>query len=154
MIIFPAIDIKDGKVVRLRQGQFDKVTEYSDDPLSVAKKWVDEGASWLHIVDLDGAQTGEIKNFDLIARVAKNVKASLQVGGGIRTEADINRFLKAGVRRVILGTKVFKTDFVSLGRTDRGQHGLRRRFRRAKRMDIDDAIESLGFRQRIRNVGP
>ena len=62
MIIFPAIDLKDEKVVRLRQGQFDQVTVYSNDPLAVARKWIQEGASWLHIVDLDGAQTGVMKN--------------------------------------------------------------------------------------------
>lgn len=106
MIIFPAIDIKDGKVVRLTQGKFDKVTVYSDDPLSFAKQWASLGAEWLHIVDLDGAQTGEMKNLSLITQIAKAVEIPIEVGGGIRTEDDIANLIKAGVKRVILATRV------------------------------------------------
>ncbi len=105
MIIFPAIDIKDGKVVRLRQGEFSDVTEYSLDPLDVAYEWQRCGAQWLHIVDLDGAQNGEIKNFDTIARIAKDIALPIQMGGGVRGEAEIEKLLGAGVRRVILGTR-------------------------------------------------
>ena len=76
MILFPAIDIKDGKVVRLRQGEFSRVTEYSTDPLMVAKRWVSEGAQWLHVIDLDGAQTGVIKNSEVIK--ARSQTPSLQ----------------------------------------------------------------------------
>ncbi len=108
MIIFPAIDIKEGKVVRLRQGEFSKVTEYSSDPVSIAQQWVDQGAEWLHVVDLDGAQTGEIKNFSVIAKIAKSVKASIQVGGGIRHGEEIERFFDSGIQRVILGTKIIE----------------------------------------------
>ena len=85
MIIFPAIDINGGKVVRLRQGKFSDVTEYSLDPLSVAQKWVDAGAQWIHIVDLDGALHGEMKNSDIIEKITKSVSVPIQVGGGIRT---------------------------------------------------------------------
>ncbi len=108
MIIIPAIDIKDGKVVRLSQGKFQEVTIYSADPIGVAKKWEATGASWLHVVDLDGAEKGEIKNFDIIAEIAKSVKIPVQMGGGIRSIADIEKLLSAGVGRVILGTKVIE----------------------------------------------
>ena len=108
MIIFPAIDIKDGKVVRLRQGEFSKVTEYSSDPVAIAQKWVDQGAQWLHVVDLDGAQTGEIKNFDVVAKIARVAKAAVQVGGGIRRKEEIARFFDSGIQRVILGTKIIE----------------------------------------------
>ena len=108
MIIFPAIDIKEGKVVRLRQGEFSKVTEYSSDPVAIAQKWVDQGAQWLHVVDLDGAQTGEIKNFGVIVKIAKSVKVAVQVGGGIRRWEEIEKFFDNGIQRVILGTKVIE----------------------------------------------
>lgn len=107
MIIFPAIDIKDGKVVRLTQGKFDQVKEYAQDPLTVAKQWVDQGAQWLHVVDLDGAQQGVIRNFDIVKKIAKTVNVPVQVGGGIRQKEDIKLFLEAGIKRVILGTKAF-----------------------------------------------
>lgn len=105
MIIFPAIDINGGKVVRLRQGEFSDVTEYSLDPLSVAQKWVDAGAKWIHIVDLDGALHGEMKNFDIIAKITKSVSVPIQVGGGIRTTLEIEKLLQSGVKRVVLGTR-------------------------------------------------
>jgi len=106
MILFPAIDIKDGKVVRLSQGKFNKVKVYSNDPVVIAQKWIDMGAQWLHIVDLDGAQLGQLKNIQIIAKIAKSVKAQIQVGGGVRHEEDIARLIDAGVSRVILGTMV------------------------------------------------
>ena len=106
MILFPAIDIKDGKVVRLIQGKFDEVTEYSHDPVSMAKQWQQLGAEWLHIVDLDGAKTGQIQNLDVIRDVAKSVDIPIQMGGGIRTKEDIANLIEGGVSRVILGTKV------------------------------------------------
>lgn len=108
MILFPAIDIKDGKVVRLIQGQFDKVTEYSHDPVSIANKWIADGAEWLHVVDLDGAKTGTIHNFDAIAQIAADVSVPVQMGGGVRSEDDIKRLLNAGVKRIILGTRAIE----------------------------------------------
>jgi len=106
MIIFPAIDIKDGKVVRLFQGKFDEVTEYSGDPLVVAQNWQQKGAQWLHVVDLDGAKTGEMHNRDTIIAIAKKVSVPVQVGGGIRSGEDIQRLIEGGAARVILGTRV------------------------------------------------
>ncbi len=106
MIIFPAIDIQGGKVVRLIQGKFDAVTEYSHDPVSIAQQWQEMGAEWLHLVDLDGAKTGKIQNLDVIKRVASSVDIPVQMGGGIRTKEDIAQLIEGGVSRVILGTKV------------------------------------------------
>ena len=106
MIIFPAIDIKGGKVVRLFQGKFDEVTEYSGDPLVVAQKWQQQGAQWLHVVDLDGARTGTMQNRDAIIEIAKKVPIPIQAGGGIRSREDIQRLIDGGVARVILGTRV------------------------------------------------
>ena len=108
MMLIPAVDIKDGKVVRLLRGRFDEVTVYSDDPLATAKKWEEAGAPMLHVVDLDGALTGISKNFEIIAHIAKSVKIPVQVGGGIRTQLDISKLLGGGVARVILGTKAIE----------------------------------------------
>lgn len=106
MIIFPAIDIKDGKVVRLLQGKFDEVTQYSTDPVTMAKQWEDQGAEWLHVVDLDGAKTGEIKNLEIILDIAKTLKIPVEMGGGVRRKEDIKNLLEGGVSRAILGTKI------------------------------------------------
>jgi phosphoribosylformimino-5-aminoimidazole carboxamide ribotide isomerase len=108
MIIFPAIDIQGGQVVRLRQGRFDDVTTYASDPLQIARQWVSQGAQWLHVIDLDGAKSGRPQNTTTIAAIAKGVDVPLQVGGGIRTAQDIEQLLALGVRRVILGTKVIE----------------------------------------------
>lgn len=108
MIIFPAIDIKNGQVVRLIQGKFDQVTEYSNDPVSVAKEWEKRGAQWLHIVDLDGAKTGIIKNKSAILNIAKNIKIPVQMGGGVRQSTDIEYLINHGIARVVLGTKVIE----------------------------------------------
>ncbi len=108
MIIFPAIDIKEGNVVRLVQGKFDEVTEYSGSPVGMAKLWKDKGAEWLHVVDLDGAKTGEMQNTEKIIEIAQEVDIPVQVGGGIRTEEDIQKLLDGGVARVILGTKIIE----------------------------------------------
>ncbi len=108
MIIFPAIDIKDGKVVRLRRGKFDEVTVYSENPIEVAQKWEAAGAQWLHVVDLDGAQTGVMKNFEIVRSMAQTLRIPIQMGGGIREKANIDRLFSAGVQRVVLGTKAIE----------------------------------------------
>ena len=113
MIVFPAIDIRDGKVVRLVQGKFNRETIYSENPVDMSKKWADEGAEWLHVVDLDGAQVGKPQNTKVITEIAKNINIPIQVGGGIRNEDDIEKLLDAGVARVILGTQVVEDpDFI------------------------------------------
>jgi phosphoribosylformimino-5-aminoimidazole carboxamide ribotide isomerase len=113
MILIPAIDIKNGKVVRLFQGKFTDVTEYADDPVSMAIKWESLGAQWLHLVDLDGAKTGAMLNKDVIARIVEAVKIPVEVGGGIRNESTVDSLITAKVSRVILGTKaVVHHDFL------------------------------------------
>lgn len=108
MILFPAIDIKNGQCVRLRQGSFQDVLVYSDVPLKIAKQWEAAGASFIHIVDLDGALVGHSVNDDVIREIVTEVKIPVQVGGGIRTIKDIENKLDLGVERVIIGTKAVK----------------------------------------------
>ena len=108
MILFPAIDIKEGKVVRLVQGRFDQVTEYSYNPMEAAKHWKAQGAQWLHIVDLDGAKTGQMANIEIIKEIAQKIDIPVQVGGGIRSEKIVGELISAGIKRVVLGTKAFE----------------------------------------------
>lgn len=105
MKIFPAIDIKNGQCVRLRQGNFEDSYVYSDSPLKVAKEWEFCGASYIHVVDLDGALAGHPVNEAAIKEIVDNVKIPIQLGGGIRTIKDIEQKLSLGVKRVIIGTK-------------------------------------------------
>jgi len=102
--IIPAIDIREGRCVRLYQGNFDQETVFADDPLEVALEWQSLGAPRLHIVDLDGAISGEVYNLEIIAEIASAVLVPTQLGGGIRKLETIEQMLKAGIERVILGT--------------------------------------------------
>jgi phosphoribosylformimino-5-aminoimidazole carboxamide ribotide isomerase len=104
MLVIPAIDLKDGQCVRLLQGKRDAVTAYSNDPVATAKMWESYGAKLLHVVDLDGAFTGNQKNLDAIIKIKKSVKIALQVGGGIRKIGDIMKLFSAGIERIIIGT--------------------------------------------------
>ena len=106
MILYPAIDVFGGKVVRLRQGEYDDSTVYGVDPVAMALSFVDQGATWVHMVDLDAARSGEPVNRSVIASVARAIagRASLQVGGGVRTEADAEALAAAGVTRVVMGS--------------------------------------------------
>ncbi|MBI4512792.1 MAG: 1-(5-phosphoribosyl)-5-[(5-phosphoribosylamino)methylideneamino] imidazole-4-carboxamide isomerase [Gemmatimonadetes bacterium] len=104
MLILPAIDLLDGRCVRLRQGRFDDVTLYSDDPVAVARGFVEQGAEALHVVDLEGARLGKAKNLEWIYRIRKGVPVFLQVGGGIRTFALATRLLHGGIDRVVCAT--------------------------------------------------
>ena len=108
MILFPAIDIKNGQVVRLAQGKFDQVTVYGQNPTAMAKYWQSEGAKWLHVVDLDGAQTGVMANFNDIRDIIHSVDIPVQVGGGIRTAETVEKLIDAGAERVVLGTKAIE----------------------------------------------
>ena len=106
MQIIPAIDFKDGKVVNLKQGRLDELTAYSEDPVGMADKWVEQGAERLHLVDLDGAFNGFPVNHDAIATIAKNHPSlTIQLGGGIRSAEVIENYLNAGVDQLIIGTK-------------------------------------------------
>lgn len=104
MILFPAVDIKDGKCVRLAQGREDEVTVFSDDPVAPARHWQEQGAEFLHVVDLDGAFSGQPRNKDLVAAICSELTIPVQLGGGIR-DLDIARaYIEAGVNRLIIGT--------------------------------------------------
>ena len=102
--IYPAIDIRGGKCVRLLQGDYNQETVYGDSPVEMAKRWEKEGASWVHLVDLDGAKAGQPVNDAVILEMAKSLSIPVQVGGGIRNMDHVNRYLEGGVSRVILGT--------------------------------------------------
>lgn len=108
MEIFPAIDLKEGKAVRLSKGEMSSAKIYSDEPQNLAKEFEDAGAKWLHVVDLDGAFAGEAVNFKTIEKIVKSTNLRVQVGGGIRDEARIKAYLELGVNRVILGSVALK----------------------------------------------
>jgi phosphoribosylformimino-5-aminoimidazole carboxamide ribotide isomerase len=104
MIIIPAIDLKEGKCVRLLQGRKEDVTVYSDDPVATARRWADTGAELIHIVDLDGAFSGEQKNLEAVKAIRESVDVKLELGGGIRDMKRIDLLVEIGIDRVILGT--------------------------------------------------
>ena len=105
MIVIPAIDLKDGKCVRLTQGRMDEETVYSDDPVEVAKRWDGAGAKLIHLVDLDAAVEGTPINIDIIKAISETVTAPVQIGGGIRNEEIANEYLAlGGIKRIIIGT--------------------------------------------------
>lgn len=108
MQIFPAIDLRGGQVVRLYQGDYDQETVYGSDPCAYAREFIDAGAQYLHVVDLDGARDGTTANFDSIAAIAKQGGLYIEAGGGIRTEDRIRQYLDLGVGRCILGTIAVK----------------------------------------------
>lgn len=115
MQIFPAIDILGGKAVRLRQGRYDQVTLYNDDPVEQARIWAAGGAEWLHVVDLDGARDGVPHNIDVIRKIVSAAHVPVQAGGGIRSMETLNRLYDAGVTRTVLGTSlVTDPEFVAV----------------------------------------
>ena len=105
MIIIPAVDIMEGKVVRLFRGEKDKKTVYSDNPLEFAKTWQDQGAEWIHVVDLDGAINNEYSNLFLLEEIIENLDINVEVSGGIRTKDILDQAINMGAKRVVLGTK-------------------------------------------------
>ena len=109
MILYPAIDLKDGACVRLRRGEMDQATVYSDDPGAQARAWQAVGCAWLHVVDLNGAFAGRSVNAAAVAAILAVATVPVQLGGGIRDMAGVERWLEAGVRRVILGSAAVKT---------------------------------------------
>ncbi len=105
MIILPAVDIKGGRCVRLRQGKAEDVTVYGDDPVEMARRWADEGGKYLHVVDLDGAFEGHPVNMAAISAIASAIDIPVEVGGGLRTDEDVRALLNAGISRAIIGTR-------------------------------------------------
>ncbi len=104
MIVFPAIDIQNGKAVRLRRGDFDQATIFSEDPVALAQQWQEQGAEALHVVDLDAARTGELVNFEMVERIVRSVTLPVQYGGGIRSPKSLALVAGIGVRWVVMGT--------------------------------------------------
>src|SRR4051812_41848 len=103
--LIPAIDLRNGQVVRLRRGDYNQQTTYEVDPVDIAKKFEDAGCTWLHVVDLDGAKDGRPHNLGIVEKIAKATKLFIEVGGGIRTEESMEYVLAIGAQRLILGTK-------------------------------------------------
>jgi phosphoribosylformimino-5-aminoimidazole carboxamide ribotide isomerase len=113
MILYPAIDILDGRAVRLVEGRFEDATTYHDDPLEAAKSWVDAGARFLHVVDLDGARSGEPRSLEHLRRIVAETGVPVQYGGGLRTVDAVRDALGAGAERAIVGTAAFRdVDFL------------------------------------------
>jgi phosphoribosylformimino-5-aminoimidazole carboxamide ribotide isomerase len=108
MILLPAVDILDGKAVRLAQGAFDEQTVYDDDPVAAALRWVSEGARALHVVDLDGARDGAPVNLESVERIAKQAGVPVQAGGGLRTIDAVEEVVQTGVQRVVIGTAAYR----------------------------------------------
>lgn len=108
MILYPAIDIRGGQAVRLLQGDYERETTYDADPVDAARRWADEGAEFLHVVDLDGAKAGEPKNLEAIRRIAAAVPCPIQVGGGLREPGAVAAVLEAGAERVVIGTAALR----------------------------------------------
>lgn len=108
MILYPAIDIRGGKAVRLLQGDYARETTYDADPVDAAKRWADEGAEFLHVVDLDGAKAGEPRNLESVRRIAAAVECPIQVGGGLRDAASVAAVRDAGAERVVIGTAALR----------------------------------------------
>jgi phosphoribosylformimino-5-aminoimidazole carboxamide ribotide isomerase len=107
MILLPAVDIRDGKAVRLRQGRFDDETVYAEDPLEAARSFVEAGARFLHVVDLDGAKEGEPANIDHLERITQELEVPVEYGGGLRSLGSVRQALAAGAERVVLGTAAY-----------------------------------------------
>jgi phosphoribosylformimino-5-aminoimidazole carboxamide ribotide isomerase len=113
VILYPAIDILDGKAVRLVQGRFEDATTYHDDPLEAARSWVEAGARFLHVVDLDGARAGQPRSLEHLRRIVKAAGVPVQYGGGLRTLAAVREALRAGAERAVVGTAAFRdVDFL------------------------------------------
>ena len=108
MILYPAIDIRGGKAVRLLQGDYERETTYDADPVDAARRWAEEGAEFLHVVDLDGAKAGAPQNLDHVRRIAAAVDCPIQVGGGLRDPESVAAVLEAGAQRVVIGTAALR----------------------------------------------
>jgi len=108
VILYPAIDIRGGQAVRLLQGDYERETTYDADPVDAATRWAEEGAEFLHVVDLDGAKAGEPKNLEVVRRIAAAVECPIQVGGGLRDPGSVAAVLEAGAERVVIGTAALR----------------------------------------------
>ncbi|MBI3998619.1 MAG: 1-(5-phosphoribosyl)-5-[(5-phosphoribosylamino)methylideneamino]imidazole-4-carboxamide isomerase [Armatimonadetes bacterium] len=114
MTVYPAIDLRAGRAVRLRQGDPARETVFADDPVAVARGWAQQGAAWLHVVDLDGALGGAPRHLDVVAGICREVAVPVQVGGGLRTLDDLEAVFEAGAARAVLGTAALAGDLLSV----------------------------------------
>jgi phosphoribosylformimino-5-aminoimidazole carboxamide ribotide isomerase len=158
MILLPAIDILDGKAVRLTQGEYDAKTVYDADPLEAARRWVDGGGKALHVVDLDGAKTGTPANLSQVERIASTLDVPVQLGGGLRTLEAVRDAVEAGAARVVLGTAAYADvdfldevlsahgDRVVVSVDARGGKLAARGWTEQTELDVEPAIERLGSR--------
>lgn len=147
MELIPAIDLLDGRVVRLTQGRYDDVTVYADDPVAEAARFVREGAARLHVVDLEGARSGTPAHRSVIERIVRETSISVQVGGGIRDRVTADAWLAAGVDRVVLGTAVIASpDWVRALAEDHGRHVVIALDARNGEVAIDGWTKSSGVR--------
>lgn len=110
MLILPAIDLYEKKAVRLYKGDYDNMTVYSDNPLEVAHKFQESGATFIHLVDLEGAKLGTTPNLDIVKKIVENTNLDVEIGGGVRDDATVKKYINIGVRRVILGTAAVTDD--------------------------------------------
>jgi phosphoribosylformimino-5-aminoimidazole carboxamide ribotide isomerase len=158
VILYPAIDIMAGHAVRLVQGRFEDATQYADDPLEAALAWVQAGARFLHVVDLDGARAGEPVSLDHVRRIVQNAGVPVQYGGGLRTLEAVRDAVRAGAERVIVGTQAFRdVDFLDdcleafgprivVSVDVRGGHVATAGWTQTTAMPAEDAIRRLGAR--------
>lgn len=157
--MIPAIDLKEGQCVRLRQGRAEDVTFYSADPVSVARRWVDEGATLIHIVDLDGAFSGNQRNLESIKAIRRAVDVSLQIGGGIRDIERIDLLISLGIDRVILGTSAITNPQIVKEASDRypgrvliGIDAKERKIAIKGWQEVTD-IDALDFARKVEDMG-
>ena len=121
MILYPAIDIRGGQAVRLLQGDYERETAYDADPADAARRWAEDGAAFLHVVDLDGAKAGRPQNLEAVRRIADAVDCPIQVGGGLRDPASLEAVLAAGAARVVIGTAALRDpEFLARALRDHG----------------------------------
>lgn len=144
MEIYPAVDLYQGKVVRLERGDYSRSKIYSEDPVAMARKWREAGARWLHVVDLEGAKSGAIKNWIPLQAILESIDASVQFGGGVRTREDIEKLLRAGVKRVILGSKVLDLAFLKAVTESYGNRIVLSLDLRGDQVQIEGWLKSAG----------
>lgn len=160
MLIYPAIDLLEGACVRLHRGSFCRVTEFSRDPAAVARRFLRAGAPALHLVDLEGAREGAPANEDIIVAIRRLARVPLQVGGGLRSETDVSRYLEAGIDRVILGTGAirrpqwlgrlvsrFGPDRIVAGVDVRSGRAVVEGWRAESEQSLSDVLDELGERR-------
>ena len=144
MYLLPAIDILDGRAVRLAKGDYAQVKVYNDDPVDQARKFESQGATWIHVVDLDGARTGVPENIAIVERIVRETSLSVEVGGGIRTLETLERLADIGAARMVLGTALVNDPELACAAVERRWH--RREGRGSRRLRRDRRLGRCGMR--------